>query len=35
LEWSLKQSVHIESLQSITQDLESVFKSLTLNNNKE
>jgi ABC-2 type transport system ATP-binding protein len=35
LEWSLKQSVHIESLQNITQDLESVFKSLTLNNNKE
>ena len=35
LEWSLGQSVHIESLQNITQDLESVFKSLTLNNSKE
>lgn len=35
LEWSLQNALHIESLQNMSQDLESVFKSLTLNNKEE
>jgi ABC-2 type transport system ATP-binding protein len=35
LEWSLQNALHIESLQNMSQDLESVFKSLTLNNTEE
>jgi ABC-2 type transport system ATP-binding protein len=35
LEWSFSQSLHIESWQTVAQDLEDVFKSLTINKPKE
>jgi ABC-2 type transport system ATP-binding protein len=35
LEWSFSHSLHIESWQTMAQDLEDVFKSLTINKPKE